>query len=112
MSARSSSPHSPATTPAVAIPDDVEALQQLVRELHEALHRKQRENEQLQHRLQQLLKARFGPRADRLTPHQLVLFATEIIEKASEPARTEEAKGKSRSQGNGRGRRPFPKDLP
>ena len=110
--ARSSSPHSPATTPAVAIPDDVEALQQLVRELHEALHRKQRENEQLMHRLQQLLKARFGPRADRLNPHQLVLFATEIIEQASQPAPTEDAKAKSRSQGNGHGRRPFPKDLP
>ena len=100
------------TVPAVAIPDDVEALQQLVRELHEALHRKQRENEQLQHRLQQPLKARFGPRADRLDPHQLVLFATEIIEKASEPAPAEDAQGKSRSKRNGHGRRKLPADLP
>jgi hypothetical protein len=110
--ARSSSPHSPSTTPAAAIPDDVEALRQLVRELHEALHRQQRENEQLQHRLQLLLKARFGPRADRLNPNQLVLFATEIIEQASLPAPTEEAKSKPRSQRNGHGRRKLPADLP
>jgi len=94
------------------LPEDLSACHALIQELHEALHRKQRENEQLQHRLQLLLKARFGPRADRLNPHQMVLFATEIIEKASEPAPAEDAKGKSRSKRNGHGRRPFPKDLP
>jgi len=104
------------TAPAVALPDDVDALKQLVCELHDALHRKQRENDQLSHRLQQLLKARFGPRADRLNPNQLILFATEIIEKASEPApeenRAEKATGKPRSSRNGHGRRKLPADLP
>ena len=109
---RSSCSPSPSTTPAVAIPEDVEALKQLVRELHEALHRKQRENEQLQHRLQQLLKARFGPHADRLNPNQLLLFAKELIEQASEPAATEEAKSEPRSKRNGHGRRKLPADLP
>ncbi|MBU0719230.1 MAG: IS66 family transposase zinc-finger binding domain-containing protein [Planctomycetes bacterium] len=109
---QSSSSPSPSTPPAVAIPDDVEALQQLVRERHDALPRKQRENEQLQHRLPQRLKARFGPRADRLNPNQLVLFATEILEKASEPAPARDAKAKSRSKGNGPGRRKLPADLP
>jgi transposase len=94
------------------MPDDVYALKQLVHELHDALQRKQRENDQLSHRLQQLLKARFGPRADRLNPNQLILFATEIIEKASEPAPVETPKGRPPSNRNGHGRRKLPADLP
>ena len=106
---RSSSSHSPSATPAAAIPDDVEALQQLVRELHEALHRSQRKIETLEHRLQQLLKARFGPRADRLNPHQLLLVATEIVEQASQTAPAEEETKDHpdvrRKNRNGHGRR-------
>jgi transposase len=110
--ARPSSSPSPSAIPTVAFPDDLEALKQLVRELHEALHRSQRKIETLEHRLQQLLKARFGPRADRLNPNQLLLFATEIIEKASEPAPAEVGTGKTRSNRNGHGRRKLPADLP
>ena len=99
------------TSSAVAIPDDVDTLKQLVHELHDALHRSRRTIETLEHRLGQLLKARFGPRADRLNPNQLVLFATEVIEKASEPAPAVDRKDKTRSNGNGHGRGKLPANL-
>ena len=99
------------TSPTVTLPEDLSACHAIIQELHDALHRKQQENEQLQHRLQQLLKARFGPRADRLDPNQLILFATELIEEASrpEPAAGPESKGASKRKGHGRRR--LPKDL-
>lgn len=102
------------STPAIAIPDNVDALKQMVLDLHEALHRKQRQIETLEHRLQQLLKARYGPRADRLDPQQLVLFAADLIEEATQPEAEPPGNGRSRNAGGrkGHGRRPLPKDLP
>ncbi len=102
------------TSPAIAIPDNVDALKQMVLELHDALHRKDRRIETLEHQLQQLLKARYGPRADRLDPQQLVLFATDLIEEATqpeEPRPSDDGKPR-RAAGKGHGRRPLPKDLP
>ena len=52
----------------------------------DALEKSQRRNEQLEHRLAVLLKARFGPRAERVDPKRLLLFATEILAEADEPA--------------------------
>jgi transposase len=97
-----------------AIPDDLATCQILIRQLHEALVAAQRRNDQLAHRLAVLLKARFGPRADRLDPNQLTLFAAELVEKA---AATVEPKPKSNGKSptpprNGHGRRRFPEDLP
>lgn len=98
----------------LSIPNDVESLQALVRQLHEALHKSQRENEQLLHRLQVLLKARFGPRADRVDPNQLALFATEILEQVEKPSPKPTAQLRRSSSGkpNGHGRRRLPADLP
>jgi len=98
----------------LAIPNDLTTCQALVRQLHEALHKSQRENEQLLHRLQVLLKARFGPRADRVDPNQLALFATEILEQVEKPAPTPTAQLRRSSSGkpNGHGRRRLPADLP
>jgi transposase len=92
----------------------MEALKALVRELVDALEKSQRRNEQLEHRLGVLLKARFGPRADRLDPKQLLLFAKEILAEAEKPAPEPASppKPKAPSNGNGHGRRPLPKDLP
>jgi transposase len=98
------------------LPNDVEALKALIRGLVDALEKSQRRNEQLEHRLAVLLKARFGPRADRLDPKQLLLFAKEILAEAEKPAPEPEPqpepKAKAPSNGNGHGRRPLPKDLP
>jgi transposase len=94
----------------IAVPEDLALCQQLIRQLHEALHASQRRSEQLEHRLQVLLKARFGPRADRLNSNQLLLFAQEILEQVQ--ALPAEPKAKAPSKGNGHGRRRMPEELP
>jgi transposase len=114
--------HLPATTSQPAslkviperLPDNVDVLKSLVLELHEALDKTMRENNQLQHRLAMLLKARFGPRADRLDPKQMLLFATEMMEVVDKPASAHQPKGptKDRVHREGHGRRPFPPELP
>jgi transposase len=112
---------SPSTIPATSVlsippqlPNDVESLKSLVHQLHEALHKSVRENDQLQHRLAMLLKARFGPRADRLDPNQMLLFATEmmqVVEQSSTGPRPKKpANGQPKREGHGRRR--FPEDLP
>ena len=46
----------------------------MIRELVAALREQRHDNEQLSHRLDQLLKRLYGPRADRVNPDQLSLF--------------------------------------
>lgn len=97
------------------LPDDLALCHQLIRELHDAVHQFQRENEQLNHRLRQLLRARYGPRAERMDPAQMLLFAKEILEQETalnppEPESPEEETSRPRRKGHGR--RPLPKDLP
>ncbi len=98
------------------IPEDLAACQALIRQVHESLIVAQQRNDQLTHRLAVLLKARFGPRADRLDPDQLTLFAGALIDKAAatpEPPAETPAKGKAgKARGNGHGRRRFPEELP
>lgn len=98
----------------LSVPDDLATCQAVIRQLHEALHKSQRENEQLLHRLRVLLKARFGPRADRVDPNQLALFATEILEQVEKPSPKPTAQLRRSSSGkpNGHGRRRLPADLP
>lgn len=110
-------PASCAAASSVVIPDDLATCQALLRQLHEALHKAQRQNEQLQHRLLQLLKARFGPRADRMDPAQMLLtFATEVLAQPEKPAAPDPAAArpaeKTPSSKNGHGRRRLPADLP
>ncbi len=56
------------------LPQDVAVLHGLIRELLAAIQDERRRNEQLTHRLDLLLKRVYGPRADKLDPHQLSLF--------------------------------------
>lgn len=97
---------------AANLPNDVDTLKRTVLEQQEAVQRLQRRNEQLEHHMQQLLKARFGPRADRLNPNQLLLFAAELIEEATQPEPAPRTNGKAATKRPGHGRRPLPKDLP
>ena len=68
-----------------SLPDDVEQLKTLVLDLLE-------HSQDLEHRLQLLLRQRFGPSAERIDPDQLKLFAKEILEagtaETAEPATT------------------------
>jgi transposase len=58
-----------------SLPDDPVILQQMVRELLDVLRQTRHENEQLQHRLDLLLRRLYGPRTERFDPNQPLLFA-------------------------------------
>src|SRR3990172_9910358 len=78
-------------TPAVAeldartLPGDVVDCHALILELIDALRSAYRKHENLEHRLQQLLRQRFGPSAEKLDREQLILFAREILEQGEPP---------------------------
>src|SRR5579872_3885846 len=106
----------PPDEPAAALPDDPILLRQMVRELLDVLRQARRENEQLQHRLDLLLRRLYGPRTERFDPNQPLL-----IPDAFEPAAPETADGAppvtapgeaSAKKARPHGRRPLPEDLP
>src|SRR4051794_18222768 len=66
-------PETPAD-PTAALPDDLAILRQMVCELLDALRQARRENEQLQHRLDLLLRRLYGPRTERFDPNQPLLI--------------------------------------
>jgi hypothetical protein len=67
----SASPLPDATTP---LPDDPVILRHMIRELLDVLRRTRHENEQLQHRLDLLLRRLYGPRTERFDPNQPLLI--------------------------------------
>src|SRR6516165_11458695 len=56
------------------LPDDPVILQHMIRELLEVLRQTWHENEQLQHRLDLLLRRLYGPRTERFDPNQPLLI--------------------------------------
>jgi transposase len=62
-------------TDAEHLPDDVATLQRMVLELLASLHERDRDIEGLRHRINLLLRRLYGPRGERIDPHQLLLFA-------------------------------------
>jgi transposase len=78
------------------LPQDVPALQQLVRQLLEEVQRLRQENEQLRHRLDQALRHQFGRRSER----------TRLRCPQAEP------KGDSPAPPPGHGRQTLPEHLP
>ena len=104
----------------IDLPEDIQLCHELIRQLLETLNEARRENDQLMHRLRQLLRARFGPRAEKLDEAQLRLFAQQILDpqaaevspdrEASE-AEAEAASSRRKAKGNG-GRKALPENLP
>ena len=72
------SPTAPTPVPppitAEQLPDDVATLKRMILELLVSMQEQQRDNEALQHRLEQLLRRLYGPRSERIDPNQLLLF--------------------------------------
>src|SRR5262249_16074161 len=64
-------PRPAATAP---LPADPAILQPMIRELLDVLRQPRHENEQLQHRLDLLLRRLYGPRTERFDPNQPLLF--------------------------------------
>ena len=85
------------------LPDDVETLKELVCDLLD-------ENATLSHRLEHLIRQRFGQSAEKVSRDQLILFAREILEGGeAEAPPTPEIVVK---QHNRNGRRKLPTNLP
>jgi transposase len=108
-------PESPAD-PAAALPDDLVILRQMVRELLDALRQTRRENEQLQHRLDLLLRRLYGPRTERFDPNQPLLIPDAFEPVTPDPADAAppppEPRPEPARKARPHGRRPLPKDLP
>ena len=103
-----------------SLPDDPVILQQMIRELLEVLQQTRHENEQLQHRLDLLLRRLYGPRTERFDPNQPLLIpdAFDIPEVPASPdaapaaeADPEATLGTKKKQ-RGHGRKGLPKNLP
>jgi transposase len=97
------------------LPEDASALRQMVIGLLEEAELRERKLRQLQHWVEQLLRARYGPRRERVDEHQLFLFAAAILAqggKTPPPSDASEApRSKSASSRQGHGRRALPKSL-
>ena len=103
------------STEAISLPDDPTVLKQIVVEQHDQLVSSQRKIEQLEHRLDLLLRRIYGPRSERLCdPNQLPLFEVSGQEPAAVIASAAvevESADKSTAKRPGHGRRQFPKNL-
>ena len=64
----------PLPTPA-ELPDDLDTLKRMIVELLTTLQRERHDKEKLRHRIELLLRQRYGPRTERFNPDQLLLFA-------------------------------------
>jgi transposase len=93
------------------LPNDPAALRQMVMGLLAEAEQKERKLRQLQHWLEQLLRARYGPRRERVSENQLFLFAVALVSagreappqagsEAGSPA-TEDRRGKRKGHGRG-----------
>lgn len=96
------------------LPSDVTVLQEMVRNLIAELSKTHRLNQKLEHRLEQLLRARYGPSSEKADPAQMLLFAKDLLESQKEDVSTEEPETSveetpRKHKGHGRRRRP---DLP
>ena len=99
------------------LPEDPAALRQMVMSLLQEVETKDRRLRQLQHWVEQLLRARYGPRRERVDENQLFLFAVALVsagrEAPSKPERSgapEKAEsGAAKPKGHGRQR--LPKSL-
>jgi transposase len=98
------------STDASSLPPDVETLQRLVVELSTTVTTQQRQLDQLQHYLAQLLKARYGQRSERLDPQQLALFAEPSVPPAP-PAPPNDTPVAAHVRRGG-GRHALPENLP
>jgi transposase len=105
----------PPADPTATLPDDLVILRQMVHELLDALRQTRRENEQLQHRLDLLLRRLYGPRTERFDPNQPLLvpdaFEPVVPDPGDAVPPAPESRPEPAKQGRPHGRRPLPRDL-
>jgi transposase len=93
------------------LPQDAATLQCLVTSLLEDRSAQDRRIRQLQHMLEQLLRARYGPRRERLNENQLFLFAAEILKSETKESVSKDEPASDRPKRKGHGRQRLPKLL-
>src|SRR3954449_4117907 len=106
--------------PTANLPNDPVFLRQMIVELLGALRDARRQNEELQHRLDLLLRRLYGPRTERFDPNQPLLIPDAFDAPTATPPRdaspmpgapgADLAPAKKKQRGHGR--RALPKDLP
>lgn len=102
-----------ASPTAPLLPAEPALLQQMIRELLAALQKSQHECDGLRHRLDQLLRRLYGPKAERFDPNQPWLFPEPAAEAApAPPAVAPVVEPRRPGQRSGHGRKPLPADLP
>jgi hypothetical protein len=79
-----------------SLPQDAATLRSLVTSLLEDRATQERRIRQLQHMLEQLLRARYGPRRERLNENQLFLFAVKILADEKNESSPKEKSGSDR----------------
>jgi transposase len=100
------------STDAIALPDSVELCHAMIAEMHEELVSLRRKYDQVEHRLDVLLRRMFGPRSERFDPNQLTLFERDADAggapppSAPEPPPSESNSAKPKRRGHGRRRLP------
>lgn len=92
------------------LPDDLAIAQFQIREQAETLRQQGVLIAKLQHQLEQLLRQKFGKKAESVDPSQLLLFAPEAVPPAA-PGPTPEPKSAPATPRNG-GRKSLPASLP
>jgi transposase len=100
------------------LPDDAATLKSMLLEVLATLHQRDRDNQALRHRVEQLLRRLYGPRSERFHPDQPLLFAdltqTDLGAAASAAASPTEVATptKPRRRCRPHGRRRLPEHLP
>ena len=88
------------------LPEDPAALRQMVMSLLQEVETKDRRLRQLQHWVEQLLRARYGPRRERVNENQLFLFAVALVSAGREaPSKPEGSAAPEKAKAARRNRR-------
>jgi transposase len=93
------------------LPQDAATLRCLVASLFEDRDAQERRIRQLQHMLEQLLRARYGPRRERVNENQLFLFAAEVLATDKSESLPKEERVSAGPKRKGHGRQRLPKSL-
>jgi transposase len=108
----------PLVDPTAALPDDPAILRQMILELLAVLRDTRRQNDELQHRLDILLRRIYGPRTERFDPDQPLLIpdafepvAPEVSEPGNAVPPEPEPGAVPRKKPRPHGRRALPKNL-
>ena len=97
--------------PTPPLPDDVELLKQMIRELLATLQQQRQDYAQVCERLDLLLRRLYGPKAERFDPNQPLLFAEHAEPAPTTPASPPTAAPTPPSARRGHGRQRLPKHL-